>query len=178
MAPHRVFESHEAVAHPPSGSTVSADVGEGLVIVTVRSAEGHLLYGLVHNEVLGEKTPERISHKHVKQAGGVTPEMVRSFSQLFKRGDDCISACLQLRSMHRNSFQTCKTTCRGRWSLQHQPWPQQVTRIGPFGFLSRRTRLSDSVFGGSHCWIAEWKQKSWAMTWTAYFSYDICTAVH
>lgn len=53
--PHRVFESHEAVTHPPSGSTVSADVGEGLVIVTIRSAEWNLLYGLVHNEVLREK---------------------------------------------------------------------------------------------------------------------------
>lgn len=93
MPPHRVFESHEAVAHPPSGSTVSADVGEGLVIVTIRSAEGNLLYGLVHNEVLRERTPETISHKHTtltstempQQVGEVTPEMVLSFSKLFKR---------------------------------------------------------------------------------------------
>lgn len=52
---HRVFQSHEAVAHPPSGRTVPADVGESFVIVTVRSTEGHLLYGLVHDEVLGDK---------------------------------------------------------------------------------------------------------------------------
>lgn len=43
------------MAHPPSGSTISADVGEGLVIVTIRSTERNLLYGLVHNEVLREK---------------------------------------------------------------------------------------------------------------------------
>lgn len=52
---HRVLQSHEAVAHPASGRTVPADVGEGFVVVTVRSAEGHLLDGLVHDEVLGGK---------------------------------------------------------------------------------------------------------------------------
>lgn len=35
----RVFESHEAVAHPPPGGAVSADVREGLVIVAIRGAE-------------------------------------------------------------------------------------------------------------------------------------------
>lgn len=59
LSPHRVFDSHEAVAHPPSGSTVSADVGEGLVIVTIRSAERNLLYGLVHDEVLREEQRRR-----------------------------------------------------------------------------------------------------------------------
>lgn len=39
VSTHRVFQSHEAVAHPSSCSPISADVGEGLVIVTVRSAE-------------------------------------------------------------------------------------------------------------------------------------------
>ena len=38
---------------PPSGGAVTADVGEGLVIVTIWSTERHLLYGLVHNEILG-----------------------------------------------------------------------------------------------------------------------------
>lgn len=52
---HRVLQSHEAVAHPASGGPVPADVGEGFVIVPVGSAEGHLLYGLVHDEVLGDK---------------------------------------------------------------------------------------------------------------------------
>lgn len=42
------------MAHPASGRTVPADVGKGLVVVTVRSAEGHLLNGLVHDEVLGD----------------------------------------------------------------------------------------------------------------------------
>lgn len=54
MAPYGVFESHEAVADPPSGGAVPADVGKGLVIVTIWSAERHLLYGLVHNEILRE----------------------------------------------------------------------------------------------------------------------------
>lgn len=53
--PHRVLQRHEAVAHPPSGRPVPADVGEGLVIVTVGGTEGHLLYGLVHDEVLGDQ---------------------------------------------------------------------------------------------------------------------------
>lgn len=40
------------MAHPPPGGPISTDVGEGLVIVTIGSTEGNLLYGLVHDEVL------------------------------------------------------------------------------------------------------------------------------
>lgn len=67
---HRVFESHEAVAHPPSGGAVSADVGEGLVIVTVRSAEGNLLNGLVHNEVLRETETKKKNTEVTQDPGG------------------------------------------------------------------------------------------------------------
>lgn len=53
------------MAHPPSGRPVPADVGEGFVIVAVRSAEGHLLYGLVHDEVLGDTKHSR-GESHIK----------------------------------------------------------------------------------------------------------------
>lgn len=43
------------MAHPSSGGAVPADVGEGLVVVSIGSAERNLLYGLVHNEVLRER---------------------------------------------------------------------------------------------------------------------------
>lgn len=56
--PYRVFERHEAVAHPAAGRPVSADVGEGFVVVSVRSTERHLLYGLVHDEVLNRNAEE------------------------------------------------------------------------------------------------------------------------
>lgn len=36
---HRVFESHEAVAHPAPGGAVPADVREGLVVVAIGGAE-------------------------------------------------------------------------------------------------------------------------------------------
>lgn len=58
---YRVFDSHEAVAHPPSGSAVPADVGEGLVIVSIWGAEWNLLYGLVHDEVLTNRQTKDLS---------------------------------------------------------------------------------------------------------------------
>lgn len=47
-------------------------------------------------------------------------------------------------------------------------------RIGSFGFLCRRPKVPEYVFGESHWWTAEQKQRSLAMTVTAYFSYDVC----
>lgn len=47
------------MTHPPSGGPISADVGEGLVIIPVRSAEGNLLDGLVHNEVLTQEIRQK-----------------------------------------------------------------------------------------------------------------------
>lgn len=40
------------MADPPAGGAVAADVGEGFVVVAVGRAEGHLLDGLVHYEIL------------------------------------------------------------------------------------------------------------------------------
>lgn len=55
------------MAHPPSGGSISADVGEGLVVVTIRSAERNLLYGLVHNEVLREQHKKGHRGRRVSQ---------------------------------------------------------------------------------------------------------------
>lgn len=50
---YRVLECQETVADPAAGGAVPADVGESLVQVAVRRAEGDLLDGLVHQQVLG-----------------------------------------------------------------------------------------------------------------------------
>ena len=68
---YRVFDGHEAVTDPAPRGAVPADVGEGTLKVTVRSAERHLLYGLVQDQVLlmgGEKKPRE--HQPHHQHGG------------------------------------------------------------------------------------------------------------
>lgn len=44
---HRVFDGHETVADPAACGPISADVGEGMLKVTIRRTEGNLLYCLV-----------------------------------------------------------------------------------------------------------------------------------
>lgn len=50
---HGVLECQETVADPAAGGPVTADVRESLVQVAVRSTEGDLFDGLVHQQVLG-----------------------------------------------------------------------------------------------------------------------------
>lgn len=50
---HRVLECQEAVADPAACGAITTYVGESLVQVSVRSAEGDLLDGLVYKKVLG-----------------------------------------------------------------------------------------------------------------------------
>lgn len=83
MRSHRVFESHEAVAHPPSGGPVPADVGEGLVIVTIRSAERNLLYGLVHYEVLRETERREDEHRSIDRSGDSIKSHLTRLRRLF-----------------------------------------------------------------------------------------------
>ena len=50
---HRILERQETVADPATGGPITADVGESLVQVAVRSTEGDLFNGLVHQQILG-----------------------------------------------------------------------------------------------------------------------------
>lgn len=50
---HGVLESQKAMADPAARGAIAAYVGESLVQVAVRSAEGDLLDGLVYKKVLG-----------------------------------------------------------------------------------------------------------------------------
>lgn len=50
------------MAYPSAGGAVAADVGEGFVVVAVRRAEGHLLNGLVHNEILRDTASNNLFH--------------------------------------------------------------------------------------------------------------------
>lgn len=43
------------MADPAARGPVSADVGEGMLEVTIRRTEGNLLYRLVQDEILGTK---------------------------------------------------------------------------------------------------------------------------
>ena len=52
MCVYRVLDGQEAVADPAPRGAVPADVGEGPLKVTVRSAERDLLYRLVQDQVL------------------------------------------------------------------------------------------------------------------------------
>lgn len=52
MGAYRVFNGHKTMADPASRGAVSADVRERPLKVTIRSAERHLLYCLVQNQVL------------------------------------------------------------------------------------------------------------------------------
>lgn len=51
---HGVLERQETVADPAAGGPVTADVGESLVQVAVRSTKGDLFDGLVYQQVLGK----------------------------------------------------------------------------------------------------------------------------
>lgn len=50
---HRILERQETVADPATGGPITADVGESLVQVAVRSTEGDLFNGLIHQQILG-----------------------------------------------------------------------------------------------------------------------------
>lgn len=50
---HGVLECQETVADPAAGGPIPADVRESLVQVAVRSTEGDLFDGLIHQQVLG-----------------------------------------------------------------------------------------------------------------------------
>ena len=50
---HRILECQETVADPATGGPITADVRESLVQVAVRSTEGDLFDGLVHQQILG-----------------------------------------------------------------------------------------------------------------------------
>ena len=50
---HRILERQETVADPATGGPITADVGESLVQVAVRSTEGDLFDGLIHQQILG-----------------------------------------------------------------------------------------------------------------------------
>ena len=50
---HWILERQETVADPATGGPITADVGESLIQVAVRSTEGDFFDGLVHQQVLG-----------------------------------------------------------------------------------------------------------------------------
>ena len=50
----RVFDGHETVTQPAASSAIAANVGEAVLVVTIRRAKGNLLYCLIHYQSLVE----------------------------------------------------------------------------------------------------------------------------
>lgn len=50
---HGVLECQKTVADPAAGGPITADIGESLVQVAVRSTKGDLFDGLVDQKILG-----------------------------------------------------------------------------------------------------------------------------